>query len=134
MADSEEQAVPKSNVDEIANDLVLRTIHLTGEGFVDVIELLLKRAKDIKSLNERAATFDRQLLSGKLPNQEEVNAELLDAIYDPLCLRLLIARVMRALSDHEEFTVIEHMQKVRPVSEINFRPDGQIDSYRLSAD
>jgi hypothetical protein len=133
MAEVEHPGMPESNADTVANRLVTATIDLDGQRLVDVMRLLLSRAEEIQTLHQRAAAFDQRLVSGQIRDQTEVNAELLDALYEPVCLKWVLSRAMKALAEHLEFSVYQQQGHLQPIQQISFTPEGKVESYRLAS-
>ena len=45
--------MPESNIDNVANNLWSRSIDLTGQGFVEVLQTLVRRAEEIRRRRKR---------------------------------------------------------------------------------
>ena len=132
-SDPRSNALPESNADSVASKMVFESVDGDGTGLVGVLRLLLSRAEQITAIHQKFGQLDQQLLAGHLPEQEEFNAELLDVLYDPICLKWFLARAFKAISERLEFEVYEQQQNLRPICSIVFNNNGDVESFRLQS-
>jgi hypothetical protein len=132
MAEPEHPGLPESNAAAVISRLLAKASDLDGEGFVSLMRLLLARAEQIRAVRQRAATFDQRLLSGQVADQQEANAELLEALYEPLCLNWFLSRIMKSLAEDLEFSVYQQQGHLRPVKQITFTEQGEVENFRLA--
>ncbi len=124
--------MPASNAEVVAGQLVTATFDLDGQGVVEVLRLRLARAEDIQAPHRRAAAFDQRLLAGQVNDQMEVNAELLDALYEPVCLKWFLSRAMKALAEELEFGMHQRQGHLRAIEQITYTDNGGVESFRLA--
>jgi len=132
MAEAEHSGLPKSNADAVAGRLIAETFDLDGEGLVALLRTLLTRAEQIKTLQERAENIEERLNPEQVSEQQEFNAEVLDSIYEPLCLKWMLSRVMKGLAQQLEYEVCQHQGHLLPIQQITFTDEGDVESFRLA--
>ena len=130
--DPEQSIFPESNVDSVVSNLWSKTIDLDGSGLVEMFRLLTTRAEQIKAIQARLANFDRGLLTGgPLPEQAEVDAAVLEGLYDTTCLKWLLSRACEQLAKSLEYDVYQKQDHMRRIESIVYNEEGEVESFKL---
>lgn len=126
--------LPKSNVDAIAQSLLLRMLDAKGEGVVEVFQLLEERGKDIKELREHSSRRSKAMLAGKEEiSSDLIQGQILEAVYETRCLKLFLAQVCRRIADGLEAELME-LQATKPrIKSVEFTEQGTVESFQLES-
>jgi hypothetical protein len=120
----------RSNVDEVVSDLAFRTISLDGGGLVDVFQVLLARAEEIKAILTHSDRTSKAMLDGEAPlTQEGVNSQMLDVLGEVPCLKYFLACACKKLSDDLGAEVYHKLDRF---SEVAYNSDGEVERMKLA--
>jgi hypothetical protein len=122
---------PESNAQHVARCLVYNNVDLDGSGVMNVLAILHARAEQLRAMNHRLNDLDRRVVLREIATQEEYNAELLDGLYETTCLKWFIACTLRELAVRLESEVYGSQICLKPIRQITFAPDGQVESFLL---
>jgi hypothetical protein len=132
MSASSRVVFPASNAGSVAHQLASQAADADGAGLVEVLKILLKRAEQIRTINESAADVGPGLVSGEpAPEPPEAGVCLVEDIYRPLCLKLFLACALTALAEQLK-SQLKQRNLLRQVKQAVFSEDGDLESLDLN--
>ena len=128
----EKNQLLQSNVDSVASALLLKTLDSDGNGLIELLQLLQERVKDLQGTLEHASRRSKAMLAGKEPvSPDDIQGQILEAVYETRCTKLFLAAVCRKLADDLEAEFSEKQSHLPKIKSAHFLDDGQVESFQL---
>jgi hypothetical protein len=123
--------LPETNLNEIIGDVVHDINDISGKPLIMILRNLLNMAERIQELNHRLSLVSQEIIDENNIVTEEIDSQLLDLIYDPICYKLYIAEVMNYASEMISYEISNNLTNIRKIKSIVYSETGDISSYKL---
>lgn len=130
---SDEPCLPESNVESVVDDLVHKTVDLDGTGLVHFFRTLLERAEEFSTILEHSERATNAMLLGDtVPTQPDVDAQLLDTLYQTTCLKWFLAVACKKLADELEYDVHRKQSRSPRIRSVVYGNNGDVEAFTLA--